>query len=416
MSQVYVNKQLGNDFNPGGPELPLMSIGAAIASPTHHEIFIQDGIYTELINAAVFDQVQRKIIGIGDVYIAAQGNPSSFIGKLTNRHVFKNIKFVNYTAQALELAGANIVLSSCFFKPLQTNGSSAIFVNPTLSSTITTLDIRKCTILNNQFIVNINPAITITALKFVKIENTLFFGHQFQIKNGSSTYSFSTYLTAANDKGNYYDNNTHLTNGGIDSNAGENPPLFVDAANGNYDLQTTSTLIGAGYLGSDIGSFHDFTPFTSTVDEPISVTDAGWQNDSRYFDIASNTVGPEGPPDATGIILVPINGEFKWVLDLANKPSGRSGRLLSPVIDFQLIRTITRASWAAFENSTLTSGNKQIISNSNLIIPDLEIRGSLGPLAFDDLIVPWMSFNRHTAINLSAKFAQTRLTFRLNGT
>lgn len=411
MPRVFVNQQTGSDFNPGTEGLPYMTISAAISSPANSEIFISDGIFTEQIDASRFDQIRRKIIGIGDVYIASQGNKSSFTDKLINNHLFKNIKFVNYTDNAIQFGGGMTVLSSCFFKPLQTSGSKAILINPSNASSITTLDIRKCTFINNETIFGLNSNFSSFIIK--NMENNLFFGQTFHLRSGPSVQSFSSFVSSNNDKGNYYNNNIHLANGGIDSNTGENPPLFVDANGGNYDLQTISTLIGAGYLGSDIGSFHDTEPISNSSNEPFSIFD--WQNDNSYFDIRSQTVGPDGPSNAAGIIKFNINDVPRWILDIANTPGGKSGRLLSPVLDLNIVRTITRASWAAIENSTLAAGNKQIINNSNGPIPDLEIRGDTNIFGTYDGSPNWTSFTKKTDINLLARYVQLRAVFRLNG-
>lgn len=408
MSRVFVNQRLGNDLNPGSESAQLMTIAAAISSPANNEIFIQDGIYSEIIDSVKFDQARRKLVGIGDVYLAAQGNVSSFNGKLINNHLFKNIKFVNYTDYAVQLGGLSI-FSCCFFKALQKLGSSVFFINnPSI------LDIRKCTFVNNETICNLSTQFPWSTLKINNIENSLFFNHSFHLKKGAETNSFSVFLTEDQDKGNYYDNNIHLANGGINSSTGENPPLFVNPIGGDYDLLQTSALIGAGYLGSDIGSFHEFVPLTSTTDEPVSLFDPGWQNDSLYFDMGNMHVGPQGPVNAAGMIQATVNGRQRWMIDLASTPKGRSGRLISPIIDLKMTRLITRASWSAEEDLSI-AGSKKMISASNLLIPDMEIRGSLGSFEPDVLSPLWIQFNKMTSINLSAKYVQLRTTFRLDG-
>lgn len=410
MGRVFVNQQLGDDFNPGSEFLPLMSIAAAISSPANNEIFIQDGIYTEILDSIKFDQVRRKIVGIGDVYIAAQGNTCSFNGKIGNNHVFKNIKFVNFTEQGIQFGGGSSILSGCFFRSLQKPNSKAIYI-----SAATKLDIRKCTFVNNEATFSISTLIPKTALSIISMTNSLMFGQTFHIKHGANTDTFSLFLNSNNDKGNYYNGNIHLANGGMNSSVGENPPLFRDSTNGNYDLLPSSTLIGAGYLGSDIGSFHEFVPIVSNLDEPVTTFDVGWQNDLSYYNVMTNTVGPDGPPDAAGLIQSNVNGKPRWVVDLARTPAGKSGRLISPVIDLKIIRTITRASWSAEEDRTLTSGSKKILNNANLVTSNLEIRGDSSAFLENDASPVWIPFTKATALSFVAKYVQFRVVFRLDG-
>lgn len=411
--RVYVNQQTGNDSNPGSEFLPLLTISAAIASPQNTEIFIEDGIYSEIIDSARFDLVRRKVIGTGDVYINAQGSSSSFSGSLGNEHLFKNIKFVNYRTHGINAKQGKITVISCFFKPLQKAGSSTFLVTPTLPTQISTFIVKKCTIISHENVFKLQTGSPARCMVLDYMENTLIWDNQIHIKQGAYLFTFAAYLSANNDKGNYYEGNTHLTNGGIDSNSGESPPLFIDAPGGNYDLQTTSALIGAGFNGSDIGSFHDYSPFTML--EPTSIFDAGWQNDNRYFNALTNSPGPDGPSDACAIIQADIDGAKRWILNLAATPAGKSGRLLSPVIDMKLIRTITRGSWAAIEDTSPASGSKKVINNSNILVRDLEIRGQTGTFLPDDTTPIWTSFDKNTSINLLARFVQVRIVFRLDG-
>lgn len=410
MARVYVNQALGSNTGTGSEADPLLTFSAALTSPSNTEIVIDDGVYSESIDSVLFDRVRRKVIGRGDVYFNANGNKSIFTkNPLRNVHLFKNIKFTNYTEEAMQLSNIS-TFSSCFFSPFVKAGSTAFRIKgPTV------IEVRKCTVLNHETIFEIDSKIKINQLTVKLIENSLFHGHDFHMRRIGEVISFTTFLSQEQDKGNYYDNNVHLAYGGQDSMSGENPPLFVNASGGNYDLIPSSSLVGAGYLGSDIGSFHDYTPFSSKTDEIITLFDVGWQNDNRYYNLVTQNVGVDGPLDAAPIIQIQYNNNPRWVLDLANVPAGRSGRLISPVFDLKLVRTITRASWAAEEDATLPSGMKQIISNSNGVTADLEIRGDVSSFSENSTSPVWVSFEKATAIGITVQFVQIRAVFRLDG-
>ena len=411
MGRVHVSRSIGNDGNPGSDTAPLMSLAAALSSPSNREIIVDEGVYTEIIDVTLLDRVRRVIVGTGDVFFAAQGNPSSFSGIIKNNHIFRNIKFINYSNQAAEISGGTSIFQSCFFKPRNKTGSRIFYLSTRL---VTAITLDKCTSINNESLFEIAQNQPANVLVIPKLQNNLFFNQTYHIKRGPNIDSFANFLSSDIDKGNYYNGNINLSNGGLNSDTAENPPLFVDSTTGNYDLQPNSTLIGAGYLGSDIGSYRSYSPFTADPTAPFSIFDAGWRNDSRYYNILTNSPGPDGPSDAGPIIQYVISGATKWLLDRAAVPSATSGRLISPVQNFGKSRTISRISWSAEEDRTLAAGQKETLSASLSANYDIEFRGQNSPFLDDNNTLPWFKYRKNQAINIIAQYVQVRITFRRN--
>lgn len=425
ITPVYVDPIFGNDANSGANAANAKAtIQAAHDVATNNgDLILLSGTYTD---QTIICTLNLTISGQGIVRIVANSNTVFLkirpVGTGVTRTVtLKNVRLEEWAVPVQSDFVSNVSIANarleCVVASRESQGGS--FCKATADTLVGgTLNVvlQNCTVVNYANVFNEDSSFTLNSIW----ERNSFYDGFSAISGGTGS------PTRSNHDYNAYDGNSETN--GVNTTGVSRSDIYTDDAAPIPDyspkLSGSNPLIGTGEYGDHMMApfwpvFHARTQESANDYFPTDWT--GWANDERYYDTGGDVPGVDGPAGASPAVLTGAEPRG-WIIDPV-RGTGDSCRVLSPVFDAGSNVTFAGTVWWGQEDSSLTSGSKQVIDNSSgTSTRDIEIRASTQAAgSFSATANPgttttdWTLFTKITTSSISRRYWQARIVLRNNG-